>query len=435
MLQYALNNGIINLDDVREKMRKAERQRLLNKHKYKVFQDKDGRWKTTLPDESKSSGRRLIARTSQSKLEEDIISYYKQQEENEIKANSRFNHKNKEEVTLRDIFPQWLEYKNAHTSAPSYTKRIYTDWKTFYVNDAIVDIPIVDLTYLYVDRWVHDMIRKHGMTKTKYYNMSVILRQCLDYCCEEEIGIINANPMERVKIKGKLFVKKQKPSRETQVFQEDEQELICKELYSRYQKRTDCTTPLAILLNFQLGLRIGELVALKWSDIDGNYLHVQRMESGDYEVDAKKDKAVKNKGYKVVDYTKTYAGDRRVYLNNEAKKIIKEIRKSSFKHGHYDDDFIFLTSDKGKRSNSRTITRYLEKICDSIGIINKSNHKIRKTYISSLFDKGINIDTIRRQAGHEDERTSLKNYCFDQHTSKEIENQLESASNKKTAIG
>ena len=37
-------------------------------------------------------------------------------------------------------------------------------------------------------------------------------------------------------------------------------------------------------------------------------------------------------------------------------------------------------------------------------------------------------------AGHEDERMSFKNYCFDQLTNSEIESQLENASNMKTAL-
>ncbi len=43
-------------------MKKEERKRLLSLHAYKIFQDKDGRWKTTLPDETRKSERRLIAK-------------------------------------------------------------------------------------------------------------------------------------------------------------------------------------------------------------------------------------------------------------------------------------------------------------------------------------------------------------------------------------
>ena len=47
-----------------------------------------------------------------------------------------------------------------------------------------------------------------------------------------------------------------------------------------------------------------------------------------------------------------------------------------------------------------------------------------------MFDHGININTIREQAGHEDERTSLKNYCFDQNDDYEKERLLEASANK-----
>lgn len=63
-------------------------------------------------------------------------------------------------------------------------------------------------------------------------------------------------------------------------------------------------------------------------------------------------------------------------------------------------------------------------------IPNKSNHKIRKTKISSMFDQQININTIKEQAGHEDERTCLKNYCFDQNDDLEKERLLEACANK-----
>lgn len=48
------------------------------------------------------------------------------------------------------------------------------------------------------------------------------------------------------------------------------------------------------------------------------------------------------------------------------------------------------------------------------------------TYISSLFDSGVNSNTIRVQTGHEDEKTSLNNYCFDQKDESEREGTGES---------
>lgn len=62
-----------------------------------------------------------------------------------------------------------------------------------------------------------------------------------------------------------------------------------------------------IMFNFFLDLRLGELTALKWSDIEDVKLDLN---TGD----------VISIDFKVVEYTKSDAGDRYVYLNSEAKK-------------------------------------------------------------------------------------------------------------------
>ena len=65
--------------------------------------------------------------------------------------------------------------------------------------------------------------------------------------------------------------------------------------------------------------------------------------------------------------------------------------------------------------------------CEKIGINVKTSHKIRKTYISTLIDSGLNIDQIRRMAGHSDERTTYGNYCFNRMTEEQTEEKIENA--------
>lgn len=54
LLQYAITQGIIDLADVRKDMQEKEKQRILRKHPYDIWQSNDGRWKTYLPDETKA---------------------------------------------------------------------------------------------------------------------------------------------------------------------------------------------------------------------------------------------------------------------------------------------------------------------------------------------------------------------------------------------
>ena len=42
-----------------------------------------------------------------------------------------------------------------------------------------------------------------------------------------------------------------------------------------------------------------------------------------------------------------------------------------------------------------------------------------KTFISNLISTEMNINTVRQYVGHEDERTTLRNYCFDRDSEEE----------------
>lgn len=422
LLNYAISQGIINLDEVRNDMKEKEKQRLLSKHKYKIFQDKDGRWKTTVPDESRKNGRRLVAKSSYSELEKYIITFYASEEDDEYEK--------KKLITIKSLFPEWLNYKNSHTMSTSYVRRIKNDWNKFFENDPIVCIPICNLNYLMLDKWVHEIIKRNDLTKKQYYNMSIILRQVLEYALE--LGLIEQNPFSRVKVDGKMFRHVPKPGNGSQVFTVEDEKSICELAMEHYKSSPKSITPLAILLNFNIGLRVGELVALKWSDIGkDNYLHVQRMEVADYALG--EDAVITRCGVKIADHTKSYAGDRRIYLNQNARNILSIIKKRNFSYGFYDGDYIFVNS-KSARLTTSSINSYLYKLCDEINTQKKSSHKIRKTYISSLFDNGLNINKIREIAGHEDEKTSLNNYCFDRRVDSDTENVLDNLPGVKISV-
>ena len=411
ILSFAIANGIINIDDVQNKMKEEQRNKILKKHKYAIFQGKDGRWRTTLPDDTKKNGRRLIAKTTKEKVEEEIITYYTLEEDKEIVKDLK---------AFKEMYIEWIQYKALHTTSDSYPKRIDNDYKKYYKDTDIENRRIADLNFVYLDKWANSLIKDNNLTKKQYYNATIIIRQCLDYCVD--LNIIPTNPFTRVKINKKMFAKPiQKPS-ETQVFLEDEEQRVYDYALFKHKNKPKFITPLAIALNFNLGLRVCELVSIKWSDIDGDYITIQREEVAVY-------KFVKNEfernGYKVVDHAKSDAGVRSLYLNSRAKDVLKLIKETNEHYGYYDNGYVFV-SYHNRRLTTGSFNDYLYNLCDELDINRKSSHKIRKTYISSLFDAKLNINTIREIAGHEDERTSLHNYCFERKNKTDIEKALES---------
>ena len=98
-------------------------------------------------------------------------------------------------------------------------------------------------------------------------------------------------------------------------------------------------------------------------------------------------------------------------MTETAKKIIACAKARQEELGVDSEGYIF--SINGKPILARVIDDLYKKYCKKAGIIQKSSHKARKTYISSLLDAQVNINTIREMVGHADERTTLGNYCFD----------------------
>ena len=399
-LQYLLSRCKLTIEDVQSEMENMRNEKYLRSHLYEIWQGKDGRWRTHLPDaNSKSERRRLIAKSTREKLEKEIIRYYKSIDEQE----------QAKKVTLKEWYHTWLDYKKLQTRSDMYIRRIASDWDNYYAGTALINIPITELGYDTLQEWALRIVREKTLTKKQYYNMSLIVRQSLDYAVQK--GMIENNPFSRVHIDGKLFQAKKKPKDNTQVFLTDEQPQIEAEAWKDFSE-TGSVACLAVPLAFQTGLRLGEIVSLKENDIEGNYIHVQRMEVR--KVKQLEDGTWSKQTFTVVDYTKSAAGDREVYLSMNAKKILEKVISCNREHGYSDNGYLFL-NEKG-RIHSKSVDYRIRKYCRHVGISEKAMHKIRKTYISTLIDSGLNINEIRKLAGHEDERTPYGNYCLNRLT-------------------
>ena len=57
-----------------------------------------------------------------------------------------------------------------------------------------------------LDKWAHSLIQDNQMTKTEYYNVTIIMRQALEYAVD--LGLIPDNQFARVKVDGRRMFKK-----------------------------------------------------------------------------------------------------------------------------------------------------------------------------------------------------------------------------------
>ncbi|MFR5631768.1 MAG: tyrosine recombinase XerC [Monoglobales bacterium] len=413
ILKEAVANDIINIEDVQRVLNMKKEEDYLSLHQYEIYQGNDGKWYTYLPDKTKAQGRRKLKRTSESALKQAVIDFYKLQEKSSRKKS----------ITLRGLYPEWIEWKGAHTRATTSIRRFNCDWKKFYLPyPQLIDKPIVDLTVNELDIWAHKLIKQYDMTKTCYYTMTILIRQMLDYAVDP-LGIITENPFRKINLQKKMLRHPAKKHDETQVFLLEETPKVIEAALADFNRNPLNTAPLTVVLGFMTGLRLSEMAAIKENDVVGNILTISRMEEEVYDYsDLEHIRLVERA---VIESTKTEAGIREVPLVPQALKVIDAIKTSNQMNGWYDDGFLFLN--KGMRTTTRTIKYRIGKYCKECEIMEKSFHKVRKTYISALIDSGININEIRKAVGHTDERTTFSNYCYNRMGKAETVMQFEHA--------
>ena len=176
-LRNAIACGNIKIDDVLRQDEEMKRQEILKQHPYPIsYGEGDNRWHTYIPDDSRPHGRKSVAKRKRNDLEEYIVAFYTKLEKE----------KKEKPKTLKSFYPLWQQHKNLETRQGDYIKRIESDWRKYYANNPIADIPLAELTAGYLRDWCLKCIKEQNLTKTQYYNMSIILRQGLQYAYETQ---------------------------------------------------------------------------------------------------------------------------------------------------------------------------------------------------------------------------------------------------------
>ncbi|WAW14648.1 site-specific integrase [Peptostreptococcus equinus] len=190
---------------------------------------------------------------------------------------------------------------------------------------------------------------------------------------------------------------------EKEYYEKEELKVIFKNLK---EKDTYTSVMTSYILEFQTltGNRIGEILALKDSEVKNNTININATYSNGFLVNA----------------TKTATSNRILGLNKRCKEIILEAKKLKFENGIRSD--IVFCSRKGLYLDITSIRQCLK----SIGA-NQKTHKFRKTHASLLAEAGVPLQVITRRLGHKDSKITERIYI--QVTRKMKENDIELFSN------
>ena len=163
---------------------------------------------------------------------------------------------------------------------------------------------------------------------------------------------------------------------------------------------------LGILLTLYSGIRIGELCALQWKDIDfkNNILHInktlQRVYINDTEIHSSKI---------VITEPKTHNAERDIPIS---KDFANELKKYKTEPEHY------LLSCSNKWIEPRTYRRFFERISKKANIEKINFHGLRHTFATNCIKLGIDYKTVSELLGHATVNITLNLYVHPQMSQK-----------------
>lgn len=384
--QYLLdlkNRGILNdstFDLIQQDMLIQDKEAFVKeKHPYEIWQGSDGFWRTYIWNEEKKA-RKLLNRKEYTKLIEFLSTYYQYQA-----------------MTFEKVFTEWLNQKLSFGEIVkgSYD-RYLADYKRFFAGTSFEKQPIKCLTEKDLDIFIREAIHDMELSSKSYAGLRTLLLGVFKYAKKEGYTQLSISSFfSDLALSKRIFKKADKGKK--RVFTKDEIGRI--EAFTKQDKECNRVTNLAIMFAFECGLRPGELVSIKWSDIlwQEHKLIVRRQE-----IRFKKDDKYH---HEVVEYTKTEAGERFVILTDKALEYLKMV-KEFVPEG---SEFVFMKN--GKRITEQMLTNKLYRICDSLGIERRSMNKARKTYASRLINsKMVDDAVVTQMMGHRQITTTFQYY-------------------------
>lgn len=152
-------------------------------------------------------------------------------------------------------------------------------------------------------------------------------------------------------------------------------------------------------LMFYCGTRPGEAMALKFSDLNGNYLTI--------------DKTIDSHRKREIGTPKTVSSNRTIVIDNKLKKELLKLRLFYEEKYNLKDDYFIFGGIKPLAPS--TINRRKLEACKKSGIRPITLHQFRHSHTTLLMNKGILVNEVSRRLGHSKVSTTLDIYS---HTDK-----------------
>lgn len=313
--------------------------------------------------------------------------------------------------TIADYFEDWMKSRKT-ISVKRTTYDTYEDTLTSRIKPfGIASVQMCNLSVELMQDYMNQLTKcdkNYSLgTITKTYNQ---LNACFKDA--EAAGDIAKNPMPYVKkpTEDSLVTK----TTEMMFFTEDQALRLCEQAEMKFSNGVPkYYYGLTFEILLKTGLRVGELLDLKWGNVDLNEGTLKVVSTRAYV--KTRDEDTENKRVSISTSPKSKKSKRSIKLSKTAVEAFKNLRKQNLSYGLPvgPDDLVVMTK-KGQPGDDSNLNRSLEAIVTALGIPDASKytvHSLRHTFATILLKKGVPVNVVSAILGHEKPSTTYDIYA------------------------
>ncbi len=294
------------------------------------------------------------------------------------------------------IYKDWLnEWLNNYIK-PTCKIRTFERYSQLidkHITGAIGNYELNDLTPSTIQKFVSDLLNNGNLRTMK--GLSVNTVNCIISVIQ--CSLKTAYMLEYTKVYiGNKIVRPRTTEKQVYCFSISEQKKI--ESFCMQSKKKKLY---GIIICLYTGLRLGELLALKFTDIDFNksLMYISKT-------------CHDTSGGRLIESPKTQASNRIIPLPKQILKFLKDLKESS-----YCD---YLIADFDKPVAIRSYQRSFELLLKKLDIEHKGFHSLRHTFATRALECGMDVKTLSEILGHKNTNITLNRYVHSMFEHKQL---------------
>ena len=292
-------------------------------------------------------------------------------------------------MTTQTLLLEWLEkFQKEHIKARTYNR--YQGLIEMHIVPALGDQDISILSrreiqnFLINQKREGNMRSKETLSATSTNMMLSLLNLAFEYACDMEY--IKENPCIRIR-------RARADTKKVEAFSTDEQRAVEAEIAKSGDRRLH-----GIILCLYTGVRLGELIALTWSDIDFK-LGTLKVTKTAYR--AQNEYGIWNL---CIDTPKTESSERVIPLPKYITDMLSQDRNVA-------KTPYIVENKKAERMSIRSYQYLFERLTEKASVRKLNFHALRHTFATRALECGMDIKTLSELMGHKNASITLNRYA------------------------